>query len=481
MAVIWQLSSKIIETVGRIAVLIVLARILSPKEFGIISAALIVINFSQTFSQFGVAPAIIQNRVLNSELLGSANVISCAGGVAFFLLIYLSAPIFVKFFAIDGLDQVIRAMSVCFILTSLVVVKEAIIVRKLEFSKLSIIDSVSFFLGYACVGIGSATAGFGIWSLVMAQVAQVTLRAASIFLVERTHVGWNFNAGRYNELLRFGASHSLAELGNFIALQGDNALIGRMLGAEALGLYSRAYNFVAMPARLFGLVFDKVLFSALSQVNDDKTRSSNALSRALFLLAVTLGPLSAFLVLSAADIIDILLGNEWKGVVLPFQILASTLIWRTSYKVCDSAARAQGANLSRAWRQWVYAAIVVGGGAYASSAGIAGVAIVVAAAILINFILMYQLCTTTVGCTWRSLLQITFSAILMSAGAAFAPMLTKIIMPYGTTALSLLTTLTITGLLSAAAFAVLTISGFSHFGWVRKIISGYLLTSRGVK
>jgi hypothetical protein len=165
-------------------------------------------------------------------------------------------------------------------------------------------------------------------------------------------------------------------MSNCVALRADQLVVGRWLGAEALGIYGRAYCFVGMPANLFGTVVDRVIFPAMAVVQD-RQKLAEAYSRAVGLVALTTIPLSAVLFALAPEIVRILLGPHWDSVVTPFRILVTVLIFRTSYKMSDSLARATGAVYRRAWRQWLYAGAVFLGawlGQFWGTAGVAGVA-----------------------------------------------------------------------------------------------------------
>src|SRR5205085_7294251 len=113
-------------------------------------------------------------------------------------------------------------------------------------------------LGYGAVGITLAVLGFGVWALVGGYLAQTLLKTTLLLAVQR-HPLWPLLERRAaGELLYFGGAFTAARIGNYLAGQGDNLVVGRWLGAEALGVYGRAYQLMAGPAVLFGQVLDKV-------------------------------------------------------------------------------------------------------------------------------------------------------------------------------------------------------------------------------
>jgi PST family polysaccharide transporter len=202
----------------------------------------------------------------------------------------------------------------------------------------------------------------------------------------------------------FGGGFTAARIGNYLGVQGDNLVVGRWLGAEALGIYGRAYQLMASPAMLVGQILDRVLFPAMAKVQDSADRLRAAYRRGVALIALVMLPLSAVLYVLAPEVVHLLLGPAWAGAIVPFQIFSLGLLFRTSYKMSDSLARATGAVYRRAWRQWVYALLVIGGAGLGAAWGLAGVAACVLAAIAVNFFLMAQLSLGLAGMGWRSFL-----------------------------------------------------------------------------
>src|SRR2546428_10592834 len=144
---------------------------------------------------------------------------------------------------------------------------------------------------------------------------------------------------------------------------------------------------MAMPAILVGQVLDDVLFPAMAQVQTERERVGTPYRRCVAAVALFALPLSALVLILAPDIVYVLLGPKWGDVVLPFRILAIGTLFRTSYKVSDSLTRALGAVYRRAWREWTYAALVIGGAIIGQHWGLPGRAAAVLFALLANYLL----------------------------------------------------------------------------------------------
>lgn len=400
---LWLFSGKGVQAILQIVVLMILARLLSPAEFGIVGAALVVVGFSQIFSELGVGAAIVQRPALNRAHLHAGFTLSLLFSCLTGLVIALSAPLFATLFRMPDLEAVVRLLALIFPITGLSVVGEAMLKREMRFKQLMLIGLASYVIGYGAVGIVLAAFGLGVWALVIAQLSQALINAFIFLFIKRQVVGFTIKKEELAPLLNFGTGLSLAQIANYLARQIDNLVVGRWLGAEALGIYGRAYQFLMTPTNLFGSVTNQVLFPAMASVQHDKEKLVRAYTRAVALVAMSTLPLSGILVVLAPEIVKVLLGPQWEGVIAPFQVLAAFLFFRTSYKISDSLVRALGAVYQSAWRQWVYATAVFLGAWLGHLAGLSGVALGVGLAVCLHSFLMLQLSVRVSGASWLDL------------------------------------------------------------------------------
>jgi PST family polysaccharide transporter len=273
----------------------------------------------------------------------------------------------------------------------------------MRFKRIGIRNTISYLLGYGAVSISLALLGFGVWSLVFGQLFQTALQAIQNITTARQKLRFGWSAQARRDLLAYGIGHTLARIGNYIANQADNVIVGRVMGPAALGFYSRAYQFISMPANLFGTVTNIVLFPAMSAVQDDRKKLEKAYRQSLAIIAMATLPVSGLLFVAAPEAVGVLLGDKWTAVIHPFQVLVLSLVFRTSYKMSDSLARASAAVLNRAWRQWFYAASVIAGALIGARYGLTEVAVGVSIAIILNFLMMLQLSIVLSGVSARTL------------------------------------------------------------------------------
>jgi O-antigen/teichoic acid export membrane protein len=398
----WMFLGTGAQAALQLLVLIVLTRLLSPKDFGMVEAASVVIGFTTIFSQLGVGPAVVQRAKLEEKHLRTAFTLSLLFGAALTALIWFFAPLISGFFRIEELAPVLRAMSFTFFLQSISVIAESLVQRNLQFRRLANVEILAFGLGFAGVGVTLAIQGFAVWALVGAYLSQALIKTIILLMIQPHPKMPLMERTAFRDLMVFGTGFTLARIGNYLAGQGDKLVVGRWLGPEALGLYGRSYQLMSVPASLFGQVVDRVLFPVMARIQEEPERLALAFRRGVALVAIVIMPVSGALFLLAPELVYLLLGPGWDEVVTPFQIFAGGMLFRTSYKISDSICRATGAVYRRAWRQAVFAILVMAGAYYGQCEGLKGVAVGVLSALFINFLLMAQLSLRLAGMTWTS-------------------------------------------------------------------------------
>jgi teichuronic acid exporter len=394
---IWLFLGRGGQALLNILVLAVLARHIPPHDFGVITAAMVVVGFSQIFSEIGIGPALVRMPSMNSRHVAAGFALSITISLAVGALVFLLAPLVARFFRMPELVEIVRALAVLFPITGLSVVNQSLLQREMKFRQVAVVDFVAYALGYGLVGISLALDGWGVWALAIAQLGSSSVKTILLVAVNRTRIRFELHGAECRELLRFGGGFSLSRIASYIALQADNLVVGRLMGPAALGLYGRAYQFLMAPTSLLGTLTDNVLFPAMAAVQSDKQRLGRAYMTATATIVMLTLPLSAMLVVLAPELIAVLLGRGWEAVVAPFQILAAVLVFRVSYKVSSCLIRATGMVYRNAWRQWIYARAVTLGAWLGHFAGLTGVAAGVAAAIVLNYLLMLSLSLRITG------------------------------------------------------------------------------------
>ena len=402
----------------RLVVLFLLARFVSPADFGIVGAATVVLGFSTIFCELGMGPAIVQRPTLEPRHEQAAFSASVGFGLVLGAILWALAPQIAGFFRIPAVQPVLRTFAWTFPLAGLSLVAYAVTQRALRFRWLAIVDLVSFGVGYGVVGITLALLGFGVWALVAAEMSKVGLYTTILVVAHPPRFTIRPDRKAFAELMYYGSGFTVSKVANYLALQLDNVIVGRWLGVVALGFYGRAYELMAAAPALLGEPVDKVLFPAMAARQGDMRSLSSAYRRGVAAMALITLPLSALLVVLAPEAVPVLLGPKWTPVIVPFQILTLGIFLRTSYRISDVVARATGAVYRRAWRQATYMLCVVAGAWFGRHWGIAGVALGVLGALAVNYVLMAHLGLRLAGLSWRRFWEAHLHALLTAAVVA---------------------------------------------------------------
>lgn len=383
----------------------VLARILMPADFGLVAAAMVIVELTQSVAQLGMRPAVVQRQFLSDEdiriAFTLAIVISLAMATTMFLL---SGPL-AEIVATPGAKPMLQVLSVAFVIQSLGSVAEGIAARQRKFGLLAARRLGSYFIGYGLVGVGSALLGLGAWALVAAKLAEVTSAAILLTIGVRHPRRLLLRRETVRQLSGFGAGYSVAQILNTFANQADFAVVARLLGPASLGLYSRSYQIMRLPSLLLGNVVDDVAFASMSAVQDQRARLGRGLYRGLLLMNLTLYLAAAAVFILASEVIAIALGGKWQAAVPLLSLFALALPFRSTQRLASTVARATGANWGIAWRQGVYFLSVFGGAALGSRWGLQGVVSGVSLAIGLQTIMQLQLAASIAGLSLREVID----------------------------------------------------------------------------
>lgn len=389
--VIWVIFGAWAQIIIKIIVLMVLARVLTPTEFGLVALSTLVSTVALMACRFGFGPALVQIHELTSAHVKAALSLSIvissivAGGLV------LVAPSLSAFFDQPELTWLLYVNAAVPLMLGISQIPESLLQRDLQFKKLTLIDGTSFVFGYGAVSISLALLDFGAVSLVLGVVAQEIIRTILLFTTRFVVPGLAFGLMQMRDLAGFGFKLWMVQTTNTAAYQIDNFVVSKFLGIQALGLYSRAYQVVTIPTKLIGNSLLKALFPAMSRIQNENDQMAKALRQVLGGTTLITLPLSMFVFVYAREIIYVILGDQWSSITEPFRVLSIAILFRVGHKVCDSVIRAKGA-VFRLWlRQSFYAISVLAFSYVGHFYGLTGVAIGVLLACAINFILLFHL------------------------------------------------------------------------------------------
>ena len=420
----WSYLSTFTKAFLSLLVLVILARLLTPVDFGLLAIAWIFIMLGNRFGQAFVGPAVIQRAELTDAHIQVGFTLSVLIGVALAAVIWLLAPLIGDFFRESTATQVLQALSIIFVVSGIGSVPAHLLRRDLRFKELMVADVLAYSIGYGLTAIVLAVQGYGVWSLVWGEIMHRAIHAAMTVRYTRMKLHPRWALPEATDLLSRGAGFSLARSFEFIARQGGYFVVGRWLGAGALGYFTRADKLILLPRNYVGQSLFHVLFPAMAQRQQGPERLATIYLHGSEVLSLVALPVSAMLFVCAPEIVSVILGGQWGPVVILLQILAFAVL----FQMCDilnfAVIGALGAVYRQSWRQGIHAVLVVGGAWYASRWGLEAVVIVIVGAQVLAYLLLTQLTVSLLAVRWRHLLRCCLPALWAGAWAAAALWLT---------------------------------------------------------
>jgi len=349
-------------------------------------------------------------------------------GIAIAVVMVAAAPIGAAAMRDVRVAQVLRLLSAGIALRSTSVVAEALLRRRLDFRRPFLIETVSGLVGYGGVAVSLAVLEYGVWSLVWGGLVQTLISSTAQLAVVRHPIRPLLARRELKDLLGFGLGAAVSGCVNYVALNGDNFLIGRLMGASNLGLYSRAYGLMNLPQTYAAGVMSSVMFPAFAQVQGEQARVRSAYLLVTRLTAMIAAPAMATLAIVAPHLVRGLYGPQWTGAVVPLQILSIAGYFRALYHLGGIVAQSVGRVYGELWRQVTYAAAVIGGTLVGSRYGLPGVAAGVGLAILYMYVATGHLALKATGTPWRLYLRIQLGAFATAAVTCAVALVARLVL-----------------------------------------------------
>ena len=309
-----------VSGVTRVVMVVVLARLLTPADYGLAAMALVVTSFVAIFTDPALGAALIQRPTIDER--DRSTVFWMATGIGAFLTILgiAASGLVADFFGEAQVQDLFIVTSLSFFLVSLSVAHRALLARKLAYRSLEIRDMIAIVTGGA-VAVVVAFAGFGPWAVISNYVVYALTSTILVWVLLdwRPHAVFSLESVR--NLAGFSVRIFAATILSWSNGNLDKALVGRVLGAASLGAYSLAYTAMLLPSALIGRPFQQVLSPAYSRIQDDPERLERAWLRSKRVSVAAVTPALLGLIVAAPDFIHVFFGDQWDAAVVPLQVL----------------------------------------------------------------------------------------------------------------------------------------------------------------
>jgi PST family polysaccharide transporter len=298
----------------------ILARLLTPADFGLIAMVTAITGFVGMFKDAGLSMATVQREHVTHEQISTLFWINIALSLVLVAVVAALAPAIAWFYGQPRLLWIALAVGGTFLISGLTIQHQALLQRQMRFGVLAGINVTAVAAGVAAA-ILSALAGAGYWSLVIQVVAQLLVTVTGVWIACRWRPGRPVRGAGVRPMLAFGGHLTGFSLLNYLARNSDDVLIGRYWGAGPVGFYSKAYQILLLPIIQLNMPMSSVALPALSRLQDDPVRFKRFYHEAIGLLVFVGMPLVAFLLVEAQPVVLLVLGPRWAPSVAIFRAL----------------------------------------------------------------------------------------------------------------------------------------------------------------
>lgn len=317
----WKLLSQVCGQVSQSGTAILLAHLLAPRVFGVAGMAIVFSGFAGILTDLSLGAALVQRRVLTDVDRSTVFWTTVAGGFVWAAVGVAISPLVASFFSTPEVARLWAAVSVGFLITALGQTQNAILTREMRFRSLELRQIVATVAG-SITAIVLALAGFGPWAIVGQSLASYAVSSALLWTVSSWRPQFVFSLDSLRELGSFGFKAFAARILVYVNYNGDNLLVGRYLGSEALGVYSVAYNIMFLPLSRVSAPISQVLYAAFARLQNDASRLGDVWLRVNRMTSAILAPGMLGLAVVAPDFVPVVFGSRWHAAVPVLQLLS---------------------------------------------------------------------------------------------------------------------------------------------------------------
>lgn len=320
-----RVSAQGVNLTLRMLSIAVLGRILEPSDYGLVTMVTAVTGVLTLFRDFGLSNATVQWPEINNAQISALFWINILVGLVMSLLALAATPLLVAAYGEPRLTWISIALAGSFLINAMSVQHSALLRREMRFVVLTLIEVVSLAVSIVA-GVATAMQGYGYWALVV-----MALTAPLVYMIG---VWWAVpwipgrparNIG-VRSMVQFGVTTTLNSLVMYVAYNLEKFLIGRFWGAEALGIYGRAYQLISIPNENFTGAIGEVAFSALSRVQDNRERLDRYFMNGYRIVLTLCVPVTVLCGVFAEEIVTVVIGEKWMAAVPVFRLLAPTIL-----------------------------------------------------------------------------------------------------------------------------------------------------------
>lgn len=422
--IVWNGSSNLFNVALNFVITAVLARLISPSDFGLMAIILIVINFAGIIADFGISAAVIQKQDISNKQLSSLFYLNIVIGIILTVLLFFSAFFIAGFFGKTELIHLLQVISFSFILISPGQIFRTYLQKHLEFKTIFKVDTASLII-YGIFSIWFAFHGMGIWSLVYGFIIRQAFNSFLLSIYSSLRLTYYFNFESIKNLLKFSSFVFADRIFNYFFRNLDNIIVGKFLGVEALGFYSLAYNLMLFPVSNIAQALMPVIFPAFSLVQSNNEKIRYGYLKAVKCISLVTFPLMTLLFLTTTEFISLAYGQKWLPAVPVIQVFCLVGAIQSIGTTVGTVLYAKGkSNISFIWS--IFASICFGISFFIGvNWGIIGVAMALTITSIILSPIIQHITNKLIDLSWSSFLKQFIVPILGSIFIIITDITTK--------------------------------------------------------
>lgn len=317
---VWTTIQKYTNTIAQFVCGIVLARLLTPEDYGCIGMLTVFTHLAGSIVTMGFSSALIQKKRPSDEDYSTVFFWNEAISVLMYLILFFSAPAIARFYRIPLLNDVLKVQGLILIINASAAIQDNRLRKQFNFKKLAIVSIVSNFIAIV-VAVIMAYKGFGVWALVGQSLSLGVVRNIIFWLTNKWRPMFVFSKKSFKELFSFGFYVFMSNIVNQLGNSLQTLLFGRLYNATLLGYYTKAGRTEMFASRSLSDVLLQVTYPLYSELQDEKEKMISAISRITTTVAYVTFPLMSLLILLAKPIFVLLYSDRWLPSVPYFQVL----------------------------------------------------------------------------------------------------------------------------------------------------------------
>lgn len=300
---------------------ILVARLLSPADYGLVAMASVYVAFAEYLNEFGVGAALVQKKELNSDEISGIYSVSIAMSFIFVIVSFPAAHLMSLFFKEERLVYIVYALSSTFLISAIKNVQQNLMIRDMRFKEIAQIETVARITNSA-IAYGCALYGMGAWTLVVQYLSYNAIQALLYAYYEKQLPGRVKSFRQIRAILKFGFEVMSARVIGVLSQRTDSLVIGRLIGSEMLGVYSYALSLANKPMDKIMSVLNQVMLPVLSRVQHEDEKLRRYFLKMIEMELLILLPIFVVFALSVNLLVPLLLGDKWIKLIVPLQIFS---------------------------------------------------------------------------------------------------------------------------------------------------------------